>query len=130
MRKRKEKKKKTKKQAGGNLSGVECCGGGGGLDFLLDKRSKKKGKKRKIIQVGWREYRALRRETRNDSLVSGWEHGRVRHVGEDRTNNKKEKNLSGMDTHTHTKKTQKKNKQTDKREPGSWTSAVVISDDL
>lgn len=51
-----------------------------------------------------------RKEKRNDSLVSGWEHGRVRHVGADGTN---KKNLSGMDKKTtKEKETKEENKVT------------------
>lgn len=68
-----------------------------------------------------------RKEKRNDSLVSGWEHGRVRHVGADGTNKKK---LVRNGQKNDKRKRNERGEQSDKREPGSWTSAVVISGDL
>lgn len=67
--------------------------------------SAREKKKRKRQPEGGEEggCSPTRTEKRNDSLVSGWEHGRVHHVGADGTN---KKNLSGMD-----KKRQKKKKR-------------------
>lgn len=93
--------------------------------------ARKKKEKKKTTRRRGGGGGARRRETkkRNDSLVSGWEHGRVRHVGADGTN-KKKLVRNGQKNDKRKRKERERGEQSDKREPGSWTSAVVISGDL